>query len=238
MQLEMKRRLWFIQCLTAIMHLWSMIKRGPSGLRRYSLYRTCDTLPLDRFVRCMCQGDLTALVSSGRPPAADVLSNVWDNIHMEYIELDGSTKTIYLNHLRRDLMLLGSKIDRVLTIIRALNILFDKRLVAELKDLGLPFRYEYADQERYRKDLMSSINYMAPWKLEYGQLEKELNAMVSENESGGKVDRSYFDRVLARLSKYYGYQVQASKLTVTEYVTMFKEYLDYTDQLKRNGKQG
>lgn len=237
MRLQIRRQLLFIQCQTATTLIWSMIKRGLLGLQRYSLYHTCDTLPLDRFIRCLCQGDLTALTITGRVPK-NILAVTWDRIYMEYVELDGATNTVYLNHLRRDLMLLGSKIDRVYTIVRALDILFDKRLVAELNDLGLPFKYDHLDQVRYRKDLMSSINYVAPWKLEYTQLEKELNAIVTENESGVKVDRSYFDRVLARLSKYYGYQVQARKISVTEFVIMLKEYMDYLETQKRHGKQG
>lgn len=237
MQLAIKKQWWFTSYRMATSPIWKKWHPAQPALSRYDLYRTCDELPLDRFIRCLCNEEYSQLVRTGTAPE-HVLLQTREKIYSEYVELDGSTQTLYFNQLRRDLMLIGGKIDRVITIVNVLAMAPNDQLITELRELRFPFKYDIKNPVRYQKDLAGTIHRLAPWRLEYAKLEKELDALIKSNEEGAKVDRSYFDNALARLSKYNRYQVRAGNLTVIEFLTMLKQYLQYVDQTKHaNGQQ-
>lgn len=237
MQLTIKKQLWFTRSLTGMSPSWKKARPGQPVLSRYNLYLTCSELPLERFIRCLCNGEYSLLLRKGTAPE-HILQQAWEKIYSEYVELDGSTQTLYVNQLRRDIMLLSSRIDRVIHIVNVLDMAPNAILIAELKELRFPFNYDYSDFLQYRKDLVATIHRLAPWRLEFNKLEKELNAVIAANENGPKMDRSYFDNALARLSRFNQYQVKAINLTVSEFVTMLKQYLQYIDQTKKaHGKQ-
>lgn len=237
MQLAIKKQWWFTSYLKETSLSWKRTKPSQPAFDRYNLFRTCSELPLDRFMRCLCNEEFSQLVRTGSAPE-HILLQAWNQIYTEYIDLDGSTQTLYLNQLRRDLMLMGCKIDRVITIVNILDMAPHAMLIAELKELRFPFKYDFKDFSRYRKDLAGTIHRLAPWRLEYSKLEKELDALLTSNQGEAKIERSYFDGVLSRLSKYNQYQVRANNLTVTEFVTMLKQYLQYVEANKRgHGEQ-
>lgn len=237
MQPVIKKQSLFTSILMASMPSLNKARSRKPALSRYGLYLTCSELPLERFIRCLCNEEYSLLVRTGTAPE-HILQQAWEKIYCEYVELDGSTHTLYLNQLRRDLMLIGCKIDRVITIVNVLDLAPNEQMIAELKELRPPFKYNYKDMVQYRKDLVGTIHWLAPWRLEYSKLEKELDVLLKANEGGAKINRSYFDNALARLSKYNRYQVHANNLTVREFVIMLQQYLEFVDQTNRsNGKQ-
>jgi len=238
MQVATRKQSRFTSFRTAITSSWKSIKPGRPASSRWDLYLTCNELPLDRFIRCVCNEEYSQLVRTGTAPE-HVLSQAWEKIYMEYVELDGSTNTLYLNQVRRDMMLLSSKIDRVITIVNMLSVAPNQDLIAELrKGFLFPYKYSFLDQHQYHKDLAGTIYRLAPWRLEYSKLEKELAGLLEANDEGAKVDRSYFDNVLARLSRYNRYEILANSITVAAFVTKLKHYLEYVEQSNRaHGKQ-
>lgn len=197
-----------------------------------TLYRSCNDLPLDRFITCLCTGEYTSLIITGYPLLPD-LFNAWSEIYAQYIDLESNGHAIYINNLRRDFMLVAAKIDLITAIIRALAIVpNDKDLIAMLHKRRFKYKFDILDQPGFQRDLERVAAHLAPLRITYAALQKELDAL--EQKPAERVKPEFFTTILVRLSKFMGYQVRAQAITVAEYLAMCK---DYTNTLKsQNGK--
>jgi hypothetical protein len=217
------------------------IKRKPAGrswfkARRKSsasnppveLYHQCDQLPLDRFIRCYTEGDLTALVISGAPTPEE-LQDAWNAICLEYVEINSSPETLHLYFLQREISLLADEIYHVETILYFLSPVMlpfsmDHKdgLVKILHSFGYKQAIDFTTD--YSPVLEAIQNRLAPKKIKLQTKEKELATFMAGKE-GLTLTADHFDSWLIKLWKMQGGNIiRAKDITVKEYVNLIKEY--------------
>lgn len=189
----------------------SHIKSGTSC----QLYHDCSKLPLDRFIDCLVDGDLQQLIISGAPTDSQ-LQEAWDKLYVEYCNLsqDGSyNETFEVMKVINDLR---AKITIVDSIIEHLKIYYDKQLIEILNTFALRCNIIESDKgEVLINKLNLVVARMKKWFPQLSQKEKQLEELRKKNT--GKIDRSYFDDCLEAMSEAKGYQVEASKITVSRF---------------------
>jgi hypothetical protein len=230
--------------------LWKKIKPANSASNQQAeWYRTCSQCPLDKFIRCLVDGDLSALIIRGNPSLPD-LAEAWANIYAEYLDLNDDNETAYILLLQRDIALEQLAIIEVST---ALNFLataildkhehfFHPSLIDVLRrhDIDFPFdlknREEYAQSIEFTLNRINSMQHLLEVKV------KELDSYMAD-KSNNTIDALYFDRTLVRLARFrHCAVIRASEITVKEFVLMLKDFLDYmkvkTQKLPIDGEEG
>jgi hypothetical protein len=184
----------------------------------------------------MCDSDYTALVIEGSAEA-DHLAEAWQKIHQEYIALLGNSQDNYLLTL---MMEVNRLYFRHLSITEAVKLLrahrFDE-LVMMLKKEGFNYPFNPNDPEEYRKDLNKVTNRAKSLLVELEQKKKQLE-LLQQNQSTGKIDREYFDKILITLSQHMGFKLEKDKTTVTEYIYTLKDYISHCERLKAKDVRG
>lgn len=174
-------------------------------------YRDCSKLPLDCFIDCLVDGDLTALIISGNPTEKE-LSDAWEHIFLEYCELTSSVSHNASFGLLKEINDLKAKIIIVNNTVEYLSIRWDADLVNILNQLSLNCTLKSED-EQYQKKLRGVLARSKQWYTRLETAKKELE----ESHKSNKIERSYFDEMLNAMSTMNKYQVDSRTLTVSRF---------------------
>lgn len=181
----------------------------------FLLYSDCSKLPLDRFIDCLVDNDLSQLIISGTP-TPEQLQETWDKIYLEYCQLSQNGTYNETLELYREIYDLRAKISIVNNTIQYLQISYDRELVLILNKLALGCTVTEEDKGEVLIDKLNGvIARMKKWFPKLKQREKELEELRKENT--GKVDRSYFDNWLDAISIDFGFMIESSRITVSRF---------------------
>lgn len=194
--------------------------------RPTALYRSCDQLPLDKFINCYVDGDLSSLIIHGEY-SPEQLSDQWEDILLEYVELSASAESLYSIRIQSEINLLHDKVTRVQEVIFMLSpAMFlllggrENELVDILRYYG--FKQTINFKSDYTRVLTAIDTRLAPFKT---RLESRINEYTDylKAQTTGKPTRKVFDTNLVRMSRFQGYAVRAKEITVSEYLMIFKD---------------
>lgn len=199
--------------------------------RQEELYQDLS-LPLDRFIKCIVQGDLTALIISGKH-SGEKLALAWGIIYNKYLDANYENDTIYPLQLKKEITLLDCYITDVelcLFFIYNLYPIRHEGLEECLKNLGHKLKAPYSDATSLNNALFIIRNRLGRKKLDLTTKIKELNLYIEAHKNDEVTDK-YFTSILSRLAKYQGVAIIKSKdITVQEFITLLTEYLNYYKQ--------
>ncbi len=187
----------------------------------YKLYDDIHKLPLSLFITCITESKFDVLIIEGNPSQADLVE-CWSNIWFQYIDLNEDNESIYILQLKKEITILENRIKIIECCLFCLKIVNSQNLINTLKDYGvtvLPF-----DNPGYQQSLTRAEALLAPKKLQLKEKVKEVE-LHEESKEGGTIDRSYFDKMLIRLSKFQHYHIDKQKVMVSEFVMLMREYL-------------
>lgn len=199
-------------------------RQGRRVLSPLKLYLSCDKLPLDIFLKCYVQKDLTALIIEGKA-TGDQLAQAWASIYYEYIDLSESTESKFVYSLQKEITLLSDEIRNVETCIFYLSSEMlpyhaqQEDLKKVLKGYNYKLSAEHTDQQ-----LMGIIGRLAPKKT---QLESRIKELENYTSSTSEETPTYkqFEKILLRLSKHQGYSIRSKDITVTQYALLLNDYI-------------
>lgn len=188
------------------------------------LYRTCSQLTLDRFITCLVDKDLTVLIIAGHPEANE-LQQTWVNLQEEYSELIKSETLQHTNDINAEIIVLQNRLFRISLCVEALQYVYTKDLIDELKEHNMPFDYNPDMPEKYFEDLRMTVERTKGLNMKLKIKQGELEEWYKSNESR-KVEntREQFEETLAALTESNGFLVDETKITVTQYVRLLNRY--------------
>lgn len=204
---------------------------GRARSSRYDIIDDCDKCTLGKYVRMVCDDDLSALVISGEPPR-DVLEAASVKIVSEFSVLSGSsdkamntTRMVYFYH---SLILAYSICQSLIAsgdIVEAVRVLNEKGVRCS----------EPGTEEEALKLLKRIKSAITEKTLRLREEERKL-ARLRERK-GGKATREDFMNTLVALSKNAGFRMTMD-ISLSEYAAYLKDYKHEIEQLKnlRNGK--
>jgi hypothetical protein len=224
------------------------LSRGGAGAENHKrpanpsskLYRTLD-LPLDKFIVCVCEGDLAPLIISGEPTTEEVLE-AWGEIFLDYMDSMRDNKARYKLDMEIKIQILDARLDQADTALLIMQTVIHPEAVATLQRLNLTdynqelFDRMFAgDKDAYFEELNLIKNRSREFKIDRDLLTIELEEYVKSEELAEqkKADRSTFLNILSRIATYkHVALIRASEITTAEFVAMFNEYLDHINALK------
>jgi len=213
-----------------------------------SIYLSIDTLPLSRFIDCMVDNNLNALIISGTPESTFQLQSAWENIQQQYTEAVGSSEfKLYLS-LYKEVSLLKIECDLLQS---AANILCEIQnylvthpeapefvlkaqtiWAAEVnKILKTNFRFNHLDKSTYEAELNKCISRGKSIKIKLELKLLAFAAIQKKNKGGEAMDRRYFDSMLITISDHAKYEI-SENITVSKYCERIKRYIHYCESLK------
>lgn len=205
-----------------------------TGISSLKLYRSIDTLPLERFITCICDKDLTALVISGNATGEELVS-AWNDIYDQYVIAVNDKEQQYILRLTKEINCLEFDYKLIGLCVTRLEIEHSEEVLGILKKLvPTNLKFNPADIEQYKKDLSLIISKSKRMIVEIENKRGELGRLAPEK--GERVNRSEFDKMIVRASKYMQYKIDKKATTVSEFVQIIDEMRKEADSIDKINK--
>lgn len=238
----MKKTSFYIKATAVIGRLWKNRPREISeSSQPAAYYRTCNQLTLDRFIRVLVDGELSALIISGVPEEG-ALAEAWAGIYYEYLEINKDNESIYIINLERDISLLSDELNRIddaLEFISAPSIsMVDPDTLSALQKVLADYGYKIdftLSGEKHVRQIKVLKNRYSSRRLELTRKVNEYNDYISEKQNM-TIDRSYFNRMLNRMGKHFNCYIEESKITVARFVDMIQQYFSELQAKKQRAE--
>lgn len=209
-------------------------RQEQAASRPLSLYRGCNTLPMEVFVQCLCDENLEALVIEGRA-TKEQLHHAWIMILAEYYELKGDVDGQQWL-LSRDVMRLQNHLMLLDYCVEFLKTRWSDSIAGSINKLGYTFRP--ASKEDYSDELNRVVQKSKTKYIHLQQMIKELEVQVKKVE-GKKPTRDYFDTMLINIEEMQKVSYSLDTLVVQKFVLLEKKYWHQVELLKaRAAKHG
>lgn len=196
-------------------------------------YHNTTELPLSRFIDCIVDDNLHALVISGNP-TTEQLSQAWHTIRIQYADAMRDIDYISFARLNREvaqLQMLNSQIQIAITELKNRYTIQFHRALNEL--LKYKFHLDVNNPEAYDKELRRATNRSKGNLLELRIKEITLNSMLEKMANKGHVmTREYFQQTLITLSDHAEYRLRADDMTVFEYCDRVRRLNTYIDSMQ------
>lgn len=195
------------------------------------LYRSIHNLPLAKFITCICDEDLTALIIEGNATDKE-LHAAWESLYAEYVDALKDDNLQYIDKLTKDYNLLITKCNVVSLLISAANYVPVDYLITELKRwYELPIMLDPKDKIGFKKDLALINARNMRWFNDALQIKKQIEQLQPVQNDNVKIDRMWFDQQIVALSRYSKYHINKNETTVSEFVVMIKDLQETSKNL-------
>lgn len=218
--------------------LWKRLQHTQTSTGQLSvkLYVRISDLPLRNFIRCIVDGDFTALVISGYATLEDLVK-AWRLILLEYVDAitDGDERMELTLHA--EYMELKITYQCVIDAIEILSEYYVADLVPVLnKLLRVKYNPDPSKQKEYYDTLTLYYNNSLDLSLELRIKEKQLKA-IQTKQATGEYTHEYFQSHLITLSDYAKYRI-TDDISTYEYCNRINRLLKHNKEVERiNAKQ-
>lgn len=209
-------------------------------------YTKCDTLPLDRYIVCIVDKDLSALINApdtvlqGETPKDYTLElkKVWLAIQAEYLSLSQSTMDVDMITTSLEIDAIGVKIELLGHVLELSQQYFSPLFVEIFKSYGVYVELDPSDQIQYLKNLNRISSKSKIFIVQYNDKLAQLKKMQS-GKPDTKIDRMYFNTSISVLSKFMGYEIKESDTTVSKYISIMNLYSKHCEEINKlqNGRR-
>jgi len=183
---------------------------------------------LDTFLNCLYDQEYRGLIIEGEA-TEQMLFDAWNKIYLLYNNAASGGEDNPMVMKIKEVQSLNAKITFVDGAVKLLSLSYDEQLVDILNYYGLQCDLK-PNEEPYSK-LNIIITRAKRWVVEMKEAQNELSGMQSVETAG--MSRDSFDECLVSLSKYQGYGVRASEISVSQYLKTMKRMEDfYNKQLQ------
>lgn len=211
-------------------------------------YQTIHDLPLNKFIDCDVDGNLSALVISGYP-TPEQLGAAWNYILSQYSELVGTYEYKMYVELYREVNILRITLDQIaiavggevsgengekVPVIGMLRLVYNESVAKTLNELlNTKCRFNWADQKSYHAECDKCIRRSKAIRIKLDLKNLQFAAIEKKNKAkkGEKTDRQYYVSVLVTLSDFAKYRIEET-IKMSEYCERIRRFSDYCEQVK------
>lgn len=191
----------------------------------WKLYLRITNLPLDKFITCLCDDDLSPLIIDGHP-SEEALQEAWEAIHEEYLEKMQDDEYSDIAELTKEINLLETKFNLIQTIVKLLEFMPFPFVINNIgpeldKTLGFPVPLDPEDEVSYAHTLEGALGHGKRYWSEAQSLRMQLPP--ADDAAPKKVTREHFDQVIVSLSRFNKYKIVKHETTVSEYAAMVQD---------------
>jgi hypothetical protein len=200
------------------------------------LYATLD-LPLDNFIRCICDKELSALIISGRPSQEQLLRS-WEVIFTQFLDGMKDDKGLRKLRLTKEINRLGFDYKIIELSLTYLDVAYDPEIAATLSRHIRVDKLDPEDRPTYERALKVVHNRAQRLKLELD--EKRAEMAVLDKLSTGKsvtITRHYFDQLIGQVARYMHFYINRRKTTTGEFVSFYSLMKEESEAIKQKTAQ-
>lgn len=198
-----------------------------------SYYKSINDLPLNKFIDCIVDGNLSALIISGFP-GEEELTEAWDAILSEYSELVGTQEYRMYVELFREVSLLKITLDQVTIATNILKTVYHPFFETEVnKLLRVKINFNVPDEQR-EIECKKCLNRSKALKIKLDLKNLQFEAIQKKNNAkvGEKIDRKYFTSILITLSDHAKYRIEET-IKMSEYCERIRRFADHLEHIKK-----
>ncbi len=203
------------------------------------LISSITDLTLDKFIDCMCDGNLSVLVLDHAEHSAVDLYKAWENIYTEYVEAMKDKEQKYLLRLTKEINLLQYRITAINIIIQVMDVEYqifkrhDKKMIEELKRyMPVKGQFNPEDAASFTRDLELIVANSKRLMIEYETKKIEYDKLVPMN-SKVRVDKKHFDDIITQLSKHMKSIINPKEITVSLFVSIMNDMRSEIDRIEK-----
>ena len=193
-------------------------------------HKSCKTLTLERFLACLYDNSLKSLVIWGYFMPSR-LERVWDDIWNEYQKISSDSTQQAIIRLMKEATQLGIRYYLICDVVRCLRMRYSKELHETLTVLGYREKLDPINQSQYQKKLSIIESKAKLLKTQKEEKEKDL-----KNYQKSKSKETNWDEILSELSKFQGYRLDKTKITVSEFCAVSKRYREHAKMMEKKKK--
>lgn len=201
-----------------------------------SLYATLD-LPLDNFIRCICDSDLSSLIISGQPTREQLLRS-WEVVFTLFLDGMKDDKGLRKLRLTKEINRLGFDFKVIELCLKYLEVAYDLEVVTILSKHIRVDKLDPADKPAYDQALKVVRNRSQRLKLELD--EKKAEMTVLDKISTGRsvtITRHYFDQLIGQVARYMHFYINRRKTTTGEFVSFYSLMKEESEAIKKKTTQ-
>jgi hypothetical protein len=198
-------------------------------------YLSITDLPLDKYIECVVDGNLSALVISGYPTQEE-LEAAWLEIAEQYADAMGDAEHRMYIKLYKELVYLNIEYKQILSLIEVLTIVVYKPFEQKLNELLFTNFSFTANRE---KELDTCFRLSKSTLLKIDMKKAHLDGLKEKGEDTDKTPtREYFQSILITLSDYSKYPVQET-ITTYQFCERVKRFTQFVEKQKaeKNGRR-
>ena len=217
-------------------------KKKPFNPKEQVIY-SINELTVDKFILCMCDGNLSVLVKDWFSITDKDVMEAWENIYTEYVDAMKDKEQKYLLRLTKEINLLQFKLVMIDSIVRTIATEYhltqkcDQKQIEQLKKyINVTGKFNPEDAESYVRDLETVIANSKRLLTEYETKKIEYEKLVPKN-SKTKIDKKYFDDILTQLSKHMKSIIDPKNITVGFFVSMMNDMRNEIDRIEKELKK-
>ena len=211
---------------------------GKTDTKSSKWYQSIVDLPLSRFIDCVTENNIYALVISGTPDP-DQLQASWSIIRTQYAEAMKDQDWLAFARMNREVAQLQIQYTQIHICIDQLKDFYCVQFKKALNTLlSSSFVFDVNDPVKYDEELQRAGNRSKGIKIELDLRTIRLNAMMEKMAiRGDHVGREYYEQVLITLSDEAGYALRIEDMTVYQYCERVRRLQVKAEQLKATKKK-
>jgi hypothetical protein len=192
------------------------------ALPSWSLYQHLTELPLSRWIDLTVDGNTSALIKSGTPPA-DAIADVEGRLRVQYADAMGDHEYITYVNVMREITMLQATLTQIESLIAAMREVYNPVLAKALnKLLHASLVLDVTKPEEYDKNLDRAFRRSRSFKMRLDMKGYELKKIELKYMNGvDKLTREYYYGLLLSLSDHAGFPVTES-ISVWEFCERIK----------------
>lgn len=204
----------------------SMLSQQGSPSARW--YRSISELPLNKFIECLVDGNLSSLIIWGFPAAED-LENAWIDLREQYSDTMGDAEHKLAITLFKEITILSIELQQIKSLIEILSFVRYKPLEDQLNQLVFT-NFSFTDHRE--KELQTCLRLSKSLLIKLEMKTNQYHALKEKNIGPvGKPTREYFQSLLITLSDYSRYLVPDT-ITTFDFCERIKRLTDFIQKQK------
>ena len=215
-------------------------------------HKTIDELPLNKFINCIVDNNISALIIGPVPDQEVLMLNypklktAWETISSQYIERIGTSEYKMYIALYKEINILKITLNQINIIAQRedkvngiepgiLRLYYVEKLAEELNTLlKISCRLNYNDAKSYHAELDKCIRRSKSIKIQLDLKLLTFDAIEKKNKGnkGQKLNREYFISILVTLSDHAKYHV-GDNIKMGEYCERLKRFIQHCEKSKK-----
>jgi hypothetical protein len=177
----------------------------------WKFYSTIHQMPLDRFIDCMVDDNLHALIITGNPPEYE-LNKAWNSIRQDYADKMGDHEYSLYLQLFKEINVIDANINLVHKLVEVLRVAYVKEFADKLNSVLITnYQFDITNLPEYDRLLDLCYNKTGGLKIRLDMLLINFKAIQEKNAGKGNAPtRDYFLSLLVTLSDHAGYMIPDS----------------------------